>query len=331
MITLLDRLEVRSDPTDAEAGSSTIPALRLRATMAAARVSFTWMGTRKALSAGQRSQAAEAFGAEGQYLSAGKKLIDTSHAAFRSVTAIRGKVDAYWKGTSLPFPEPGVRLIRHDAVEAFAAQLADLRVELDDAVANLDRHYGELKAAARDRLGSLYDRDDYPETLVGLFGVEWGFPSVEPPEYLVQLAPGLYEAERARVAARFEEAVELAERAFTEEFAALVSHLTDRISGAGEDGQPKVFRDSAVANLGAFFERFRTLGVRSNDQLDALVSEAQRAVRGVSARDLREGDGLRREVASQLALVRTSLDAMLVDRPRRRIIRQSASPAGASR
>ena len=48
--------------------------------------------------------------------------------------------------------------------------MADFRTELDDAVNNLDRHYGELKQAARERLGSLFNPSDYPETLVGLFG-----------------------------------------------------------------------------------------------------------------------------------------------------------------
>ena len=306
------------------AEATTPPAQRLRATMAAVRVSFAWMGTQKTLTPEQKAQAAEAFDAQGAFLSAGKRLIDTRHAAFRAVTAIRGKADGYWKGASLPFPEPGVRLIPHDAVEAFAAQMTDFRVELDDAVANLDRHYGELKQAARDRLGSLFNAADYPETLVGLFGVEWGFPSVEPPDYLVGLAPRLYEAERARVAARFEEAVQLAEQAFLDEFARLVGHLAERISGAGEDGQPRVFRDSAVGNLHEFFDRFRSLNVRSNDQLDALVAEAQQAVRGVAPQALRDGEGLRREVAAQLHRVQSSLDAMLVDRPRRRILRQSA-------
>ena len=42
-----------------------------------------------------------------------------------------------------------------------------------------------------------------------------------------------------------------------EEFARLVAHLTERISGVGEDGQPRVFRDSAVGNLTEFFDRFR--------------------------------------------------------------------------
>jgi hypothetical protein len=327
MTTLLDHLDSR--PSAATAATLTTPAHRLRATMAAVRVSYTWLGTQKTLTREQKAQAAEAFDAEGQFLSAGKKVIDTGHSAFRAVTAVRGKVDHFWKGQSLPFPEPGVRLIRHDALESFSAQMADFRTELDDAVANLDRHYGELKQAARERLGSLFNSADYPETLVGLFGVIWDFPNVEPPEYLVRLSPGLYEAERARVSARFEEAVQLAEQAFLEEFARLVAHLTERISGVGEDGQPRVFRDSAVENLSGFFARFRELNVRSNDQLDALVAEAQRAVRGVGAQQLRDGEGLRREVATQLSRVQASLDAMLVERPRRRIIRQAAGPGGA--
>ena len=106
----------RLPPIPAATDTSTItPAQRLRSTMAAVRVSFTWMGTQKTLTPEQKAQAAEAFDAEGQFLSAGKKLLDTRHPAFRAVTAIRGKVDAYWKGSGLPFPEPGVRLIKHDA------------------------------------------------------------------------------------------------------------------------------------------------------------------------------------------------------------------------
>src|SRR6187402_3557029 len=81
---------------------------RLRATMAAVRVCFTWLGVRKTLSPEQKSQAAESFGAERNYLSAGKKLLDTSHPAFKAVTGVRSRILAYWKGISLPYPEPGI-------------------------------------------------------------------------------------------------------------------------------------------------------------------------------------------------------------------------------
>ena len=323
MSTLIDRRESRST-SGRTSTERTTPAERLRTAMAACRVQFTWYGTKKALTVEQKAQAAETFDAEGQFLSAGKKLLDTKHTAFRAVTAIRTKITEYWRGLTLPFPEPGVRLIKHNEVETFDQQMADFKAELEDAVRTLDRQFEELKQAAAQRLGSLYNPADYPATLVGLFGVSWDYPNIEPPDYLLELSPGLYQQEQERVKARFEEAVQLAEQAFLDEFAKLVAHLTERITGTNEDGSPKAFRDSAIDNLCDFFERFRSLNVRSNQQLDELVAQAQRTVRGVAAQDLRDGPSVRQEVATQLARVQTTLDAMLVERPRRRILRNTA-------
>ena len=190
--------------------------------------------------------------------------------------------------------------------------------------------FRSLKRSASRRLGSLFNASDYPETLIGLFGVSWDFPATEPPEYLVRLTPDLYRREEERVRARFDEAVRLAEQAFLDQFAAVVNHLTERIGGTNDDGTSKVFRDSAVDNLSDFFERFRSLNVRSNQQLDDLVAQAQRAVRNVGAQELRDSEALRGRVATQLSQVQASLDAMLVDRPRRRILRNAPTPEAGS-
>ena len=199
------------DPRSSHAG---VPAQRLRTTMAAVRVSFTWLGVRKTLTAEQRAEAAEPFGANAQFLSAGKKLIDTSHPAYKAVTTVRGKVQAYWKSLSLPYPEPGVRLIRQDRIDPFVAQMTEFQEELREAVQNLDRRYNELKLLARERLGSLFNAGDYPQSLIGLFDIAYDFPSIEPPDYLQQLNPALYAEECQRVQQRFNEAVQLAEEAF---------------------------------------------------------------------------------------------------------------------
>jgi hypothetical protein len=143
--------QTRLEPPTVRAAAT--PAQRLRTSTAAVRVSLRWLGVRKTLTPEQKSQAAESFGAEGDYLSARKKLLDTGHAAYKEVTAVRGKVLAYWKGGTLPYPEPGIRLIRQDQVAAFNEKLVALRGDLQDAVARLDDHYGELKTAARLRLG----------------------------------------------------------------------------------------------------------------------------------------------------------------------------------
>jgi hypothetical protein len=169
-------------------------------------------------------------------------------------------------------------------------------------------------------LGQLYCEQDYPESLQGLFAVTWDYPSLQVPSYLAQLNPARYEEECRRVAARFDEAVELTERMFLEELTQLVTHLTERLSGSA-DGAPKIFRDSAVENLREFFERFRTLNIRSNAQLDELVGQCQRVVRGVEPQQLRDNQMLRRQVATKLSSVASVLDGLLVDRPRRRILR----------
>ena len=75
MTTLLDHIDTR--PTSAATDTSTTPAQRLRATMAACRVRFTWFGAQKTLTPEQKATAAEAFDAEGPFLSAAKRLLDT--------------------------------------------------------------------------------------------------------------------------------------------------------------------------------------------------------------------------------------------------------------
>ena len=197
------------DVPESEIGTDA--AYQMRTTMTAARLSFTWFGVRKSLTKGQKEQAADSFGAEGEFLSAGKKLIDTQHPKFRAVTAVRSRAVNYWKGLSLPYPESGIRLIKQNSIDEFARHMTGLRQELEEAVVQLDDDYDDLTAAARRRLGSLYSAADYPASLQGLFSVDWDFPSVEPPEYLRRLNPDLYEHECERVRSRFDEAIRLAE------------------------------------------------------------------------------------------------------------------------
>ena len=301
--------------------SSTSPAQRLRTTMAAVRVSLQWFGVRKSLTVEQKNQAADTFGAEGAYLSAGKKLLETKHPSFKAVTAVKNKAVSFWKSLTLPFPEAGIRLIRQDKVEQFDTQMREFQAELTEAVATLDRHYAELKSVARQRLGTLFNEADYPVSLEGMFEINWDFPSVEAPDYLQQLNPELYQQECERVQQRFDEAVRLAEEAFTSELAKLVSHLTERLSGS-EDGKQKIFRDSAIGNLTEFFDRFREMNVRSSEQLDNLVADAQRIVSGVEPQRLRDSGVLRQHVATELSRVQSVLDGLLVDRPRRNILRR---------
>jgi hypothetical protein len=294
---------------------------RLRATMAAVKLAFTWLGVRKTLAPEQRTTAARAFHADRELLSASKLILDTKNPAYRAVAAVRSEASGYWRAQTLPFPEAGLRLLPQTKLAAFDVRIAQYRQALQEAARELTAQYDTIKSEAERRLGTLFNASDYPTTLDGLFDLEVSYPTIEPPAYLVSLHPEVYQQEQARVRERFESAVELAEQAFATELQRLTAHLAERLTGL-HDGQPKVFRDSAVENLREFFERFRRLNIRSSPELDALVEQAQQTINGIEPQTLRDSNRLRQMVARDFEQIQASVGDLLVDRPRRNILRR---------
>src|SRR5205085_4960349 len=128
----LSTLSVANIPLSAES-----PAQRLRRTAAAVRVLLHWWGVHRALTAQQKEAFGAVTSADARFLTAGKKLVDTRHEAFRRLTSIRNRITNYWRGISLPYVEPGVRLIRQADIPAFVHTLEDFRDELHQAEAQL--------------------------------------------------------------------------------------------------------------------------------------------------------------------------------------------------
>jgi hypothetical protein len=313
-----------TQPTNTNSATSTQErnaANRLRATMAAVKLSFTWLGVRKTLAPEQRSTAARAFHADRELLSASKLILDTKNPAYRAVAAVRSEASSYWRTVTLPFPEAGVRLLPQNSLGMFASTMQTYRDRLQEAARELSAQYDAIKSEAQRRLGTLFNASDYPSTLDGLFDMEWSVVPIEPPQYLVALNPEVFQQEQARVRERFENAVELAEQAFATELQRLTAHLAERLTGL-HDGQPKVFRDSAVENLREFFERFRQLNIRSSPELDALVEQAQQTINGVEPQTLRDSNRLRQMVARDFEQIQARVGDLLVDRPRRNILRR---------
>ena len=301
-------------------GNSVVASARLRNSFVACRIKFVWYGTSKALTKAQQSQAAKSFDADGKAIRAAKRLIDVKHERFRALTSIKSQINKYWSECSLPYPEPGIRLIRNDSVDEFHSALVRFKNELDDAVLQLDNQFGELKDSARQRLGSLFDPSDYPTSLIDEFDVCWDFPSVDAPDYLRRLSPEIYRQECERVQTQFSNAVSMAEQMFQEQLTELVNHLVERLSTDGS-GKQKTFRDTTITNLDNFFSRFTTLNIGNNEELEQLVEQARTIVRGVEPQRLRDNDTLRQQIATQMTAVQASLDGLVIDRPRRNIIR----------
>jgi hypothetical protein len=291
----------------------------LRQTMGAVKLSFSWLGTQRKLSDAQTKQAADTFDAATDLVTASKRLIDTKHPAYRAATAIKSQASAFWRGMTLPYPQDGTRLIKLDDIERFETQMAVYKEQLAAATANLQLEYETIKSNAREKLGSLYNPSDYPATLDGVFDISWEYPPVEPPRYLVALNPEVYSNEQRRIQTRFETAVAMAENAFAETLQGLVTHLIERLTDA-PDGKKKTFRDGTIENFKEFYENFRRMNVRSNVQLEQLINQANLLVAGVDPKELRTNVNLQTQLRTQMSDLKVSLDTLITEAPRRRVM-----------
>ena len=291
----------------------------LRQTMGAVKLSFSWLGTQRKLSDAQTKQAADTFHAATDLVTASKRLIDTKNNTYRTLTAIKSQASSYWRSITLPYPQEGVRLIKQEDIAAFEEKMRELKEALTAAVANLELEYESIKTAAREKLGDLFNPNDYPTTLDGVFDIRWEYPPVDPPNYLINFNPELYRQEQWRVQQRFETAVLMAENAFAEQLQEMVAHLIERLTDA-PDGTKKQFRASAIRNFNNFYENFKHMNVRSNAHLENLIQQANDLVSGIAPDDLRKNNNLREEIRQQMTTVKTALDTMITNAPRRRVM-----------
>jgi len=121
---------------------------RLRTTMAAVKLGFTWLGVRKTLAPEQRTTAARAFHADRELLSASKLILDTKNPAYRAVAAVRSEASSYWRAVTLPFPEAGIRLLPQNSLGLFAQTMQTHRERLQEAARDLAAQYDTIKSEA---------------------------------------------------------------------------------------------------------------------------------------------------------------------------------------
>lgn len=273
-------------------------------------------GQSKSLDEAQKEEIARLFGASADALSAGKRLLNAQDERVAGVAKVFRETDEGFKRRTRPYPEDGIRLQKRETLVSLLAWLTSQVAQLDQAVAALDDYWGSIVHGERERLGAAFDASDYPASITGAYSISWDFPNFSAPEYLAEVGGAIYEQEQRRIAARFEQAVVLAEEALREEFAGLVAHMAERLA-AGQSFDRR--QEGMLPRLRGFFEQFRDLSIGSDEALDALVEQAQHVVEGVTFEGLRDNGGLRQAVGVSMESIKVQLDGLMAARPAREI------------
>jgi hypothetical protein len=94
--------------------------------------------------------------------------------------------------------------------------------------------------------------------------------------------------------------------------------MADRLA-PGEDGKPKIFRDTLVSNLQEWLDVFDKRALTDDQELIDYVKKARAMVSGIKPETVRESESLKAELASEMKNLTANLDKAIVERPGRMI------------
>ena len=253
-----------------------------------------------------------------------KRLIKVHKTLLESkeLDAIRkadGELRRYLYDICLPF-DIGIYLLPVKLVETVDAKLREYQGDRETLVENFLSAYPKLCKLAAENLRSLYNPKDYPiESIVrSKFNFNWRLISFGTPEALKGISMAMFDAEREKAQKRMESAAEEITAVMRQTLADLVSHLRDRLT-PGEDGKPKILRDTAVTNLTDFLKTFDLRNVTNDQELAETVSKCRKILGNVPDMEvLRNVSSLRSKVASDMTAVSAELDKLVTEKPSRK-------------
>lgn len=251
-------------------------------------------------------------------LSISKKIL--SHRTFDAIRSCDFALKRDLNKLTLPsLFKAGIFLVPIAQIEAVDALLLKYQAERAELVQAFLAIYPDLVLEQRPELRAIYNATDYPavSTVAQAFNVDFSYFTFAAPEALHSIKADIFIREQQRAREWWGAAQATAQDALRVGLGELVDHLVDRLGS--EDGKPKVLRETTVTSLWDFLDNFSGRNIADDAQLQAVVSDAQRILSGIDVKKLRTDLDIRQQVLDGFKGIKTQVDALLVDRPERRI------------
>ena len=241
----------------------------------------------------------EAAGADDSAGRFNKLLIDKN--AFKPISQLVTKMRTYHMVHTLPYSDSGPRLLTTMSYFEYCQKMADFKDEFNTEVGEFISRYDEYVSHQSERLGNMFNPDDYPsaEVVRNKFSVHIDISPVPSTSTLGDLA-GIPQEELDSIAEKVKnnesERTESAMRDLWDRLYTAVSAMRTKLSTEiGDDGS--TFRDSLVGNLGDLVDLLPSLNLTADKNLEAMYRAVETNLCTADVKELRQ-DPIAREVVA---------------------------------
>lgn len=217
--------------------------------------------------------------------------------ALAPIVTAQNAIRAHFYENTLPWRDNGDRLMTRKLFLTFIPAHEALVRDFNDAVTNfLDNEYPSAIEKAAFRMGSMFNRDDYPpkSVLRSKFYATLEIDAITTAgDFRVQIDQEHVDKVRASMEKAAEARFQAATADIWRRMAETVGYFQQRMA------DPKaVFRDSTVTNIGEMLDLIPGLNVLDDPQIEAVRSAIAKAFGNLDAKDIRRDPDHRAQLAS---------------------------------
>jgi hypothetical protein len=238
-----------------------------------------------------------------------------------AINAFDGQVQNFLRDRALPSPfKGGIWLVPMDLIDPVDEKLTEFDSQRRALVEAFLEVYPAAREVAHEKLGPLFNEDDYPEgwKMRAQFAMRWRYVAFGVPNSLKSVKEAIFKREQDKAAAMWQEATADIQNLMRAKLAELVSHIVDRLTPS-KDGKAKKFHNTLTDNLNDFLGTFDARNICDDASLKALVDQAKGLVNGVQAGQLRDDKELREKINAGFGAIKTELDKIVVAKPARKV------------
>lgn len=249
--------------------------------------------------------------ADSDRIRATEVIVNSKHPAYKAVVSHMSRIKREFIERTVSYPEPTIRLMHIDRLDAFRSDLAHQVSLLEGLVITLDVHRDELVDDARSKLGRAFKPEYYPFTFDGQFSIEVSYPAIGPDERLQRLNPELYEQQKRRFEAMMQQAIDETTTALASELDTILGSIVQKLA------EGKQLRSNMFDPLNSFLDRFQDIRLGSSRAIQEVVDQARAILSNKDPVWVARSASLRTSIAESLAPLHQSVTQFVEEAPYR--------------